>query len=140
MSRAGAERRHDLVARRGHKNRRQGRIDAAHQRFGKLPFKRLFDAALVIAEDGVTVDADLALWIQERKDILGRLPDARRVFTKPDGRFYASGDRFRQRDLARTLRLVARDGAALTDRVSRLARARITGSDEVTAGSGRLPT
>ena len=32
------------------------------------------------------------------------------------------------------------DGAALTDRVSRLARARITGSDEVTAGSGRLPT
>src|SRR5262249_20127043 len=85
-------------------------IGAAHERFGKLPFKRLFDAALVITEDGVTVDPDLASWIQERKDILGRLLDTRRVFTKPDGRFYASGDRFRQLDLARTLRLVARDG------------------------------
>jgi FlaA1/EpsC-like NDP-sugar epimerase len=32
------------------------------------------------------------------------------------------------------------DAAALTDRVSRLARARITESAEVTAGAGRLPT
>jgi gamma-glutamyltranspeptidase / glutathione hydrolase len=88
-------------------------VEAAHRRFGKLPFARLFDPALALAEDGVRIDPDMAQWIAQRKDVLARLPETKRVFTKADGSFYADGDLFRQPDLAQTLRRVARDGAGV---------------------------
>jgi hypothetical protein len=43
---------------------------------------------------------------------LSRLPETRRVFTRADGRFYEGGDRFRQPELAVTLREVAAKGAS----------------------------
>jgi gamma-glutamyltranspeptidase/glutathione hydrolase len=88
-------------------------VEATHRRFGKLPFARLFDPALAVAEDGIRIDPDLAQWIAQRKDVLGRLPETKRVFTKADGSFYADGDLFRQPELAQTLRRVARDGTGV---------------------------
>jgi gamma-glutamyltranspeptidase/glutathione hydrolase len=64
-----------------------------------------------LAEAGFDVDPHLAGSLQYRKDVLSRLPETRRVFTKQDGTFYARGDRFRQPELAATLRQVAAHGA-----------------------------
>ncbi|QIB67010.1 gamma-glutamyltransferase [Kineobactrum salinum] len=86
-------------------------LEAAHRRFGKLPFARLFDAAIELAEDGFIVSAGLARYIDVRKTELARLPETRSVFLKQDGKPYIEGDHFRQPALAETLRRVADEGA-----------------------------
>jgi len=85
-------------------------VQAAHDRFGKLPFASLFDPAIYLAEKGFVVDPVLGGWINMRKDVLSRLPETKRVFTKQDGEFYKPGDLFKQPQLAETLRKIAAQG------------------------------
>jgi len=85
-------------------------VGAAHARFGKLPLARLFKPAIQLAEDGFEIDPMLAGSIQFRKDVLSRLPETRRIFTKENGKLYERGDLFRQPELAATLRAVAAEG------------------------------
>lgn len=86
-------------------------LEEAHRRHGKLPFARLFEAAIELAEEGFSVSPTLARYIETRKDDLARLPETRAIFYKPDGTPYAVGDHFRQAALAETLRRVAAEGA-----------------------------
>ncbi len=86
-------------------------VQASHDRFGKLPFARLVEPSIALAEDGFEVDPLLAGFIAYRKDVLSRLPETKHVFTKGDGAFYSQGDRFRQPELAATLRQVAAKGS-----------------------------
>jgi gamma-glutamyltranspeptidase / glutathione hydrolase len=85
-------------------------LEAAHRRFGKLPFGCLFEPAIYLAEEGFEAGL-LARWIEFRKEVLGRLAETRSVFSKANGEFYQKGDRFRQPELAKTLR---------TDRLEKL--------------------
>jgi gamma-glutamyltranspeptidase / glutathione hydrolase len=85
-------------------------VQAAHSRFGKLPFASLFDPAIYLAEKGFVVYPSLNNWINLRKDVLSRLPDTKRVFTRQDGEFYKAGDLFKQPQLAETLRKIAAQG------------------------------
>jgi gamma-glutamyltranspeptidase / glutathione hydrolase len=87
-----------------------GGVRAAHSRFGKLPFARLFDPAIYLAEKGFVVYPALNYWINMRKDVLSRLPETKRVFTRQDGEFYKAGDLFKQPQLAETLRKIAAQG------------------------------
>ncbi len=87
-------------------------IQAIHDRFGKTPLAKLFKPATELAETGFTVDPLLDYFLKFRKDVLGRLPETRRLFTKQSGEFLAEGDRFRQPELAATLRHVAGGGTA----------------------------
>ena len=86
-------------------------LEAAHRRFGKLAFARLFEAAIELAEEGFTVYPGLARYIDIRKSDLARLPETRSVFFKADGNPYVEGDHFRQPALAETLRCIAKEGA-----------------------------
>ncbi|MBY8825173.1 gamma-glutamyltransferase [Sphingomonas colocasiae] len=86
-------------------------VEAAHRRFGKLPFASLFDPAIHIAEQGMPVTPLLDSVFKFRDKDIRRLPETRATLVKPDGSAYALGDSFRQPALARTLRAVARDGA-----------------------------
>lgn len=87
-------------------------VQSAHDRFGKLPFEEIFAPAIHFADEGFEIPGFLGRMIEDRRDVLARLPEAKRVFTKEDGSFYAAGDHFRQPELAHTLRMVASDGAA----------------------------
>ena len=71
-------------------------VEAAHARFGKLPLARVFAPAIRLAEDGFEIGPSLASYIQFRKDVLSRLPETRKLFTKENGKLYGSGDVFRQ--------------------------------------------
>lgn len=86
-------------------------VQAAHDRFGRLPFGALFDPVIHFAQEGFRVSGALAGRIATNGSILSRLPEARRVFTKGDGELYSEGDWFRQPELAETLRTVATEGA-----------------------------
>ncbi len=85
-------------------------VGAAHQRFGKLPFKALFDPAIHVAEQGIPVTKGLADKFRFRQEDLSRLPATKAIFMKPDGGRYQVGETFKQPALAATLREVASQG------------------------------
>jgi gamma-glutamyltranspeptidase/glutathione hydrolase len=87
-------------------------MQAAHDRFGRLPFKRLFEPAIALADNGEVVGPVMEWWINSKKSVLSRYPETTRIFTRPDGKFLANGDLFRQKELADTLRRVAAQGAS----------------------------
>jgi gamma-glutamyltranspeptidase / glutathione hydrolase len=86
-------------------------VQVAHDRFGKLPFASILDPAIYLADKGFTVDLLLGAFLNSQKEVLTRLPETRRVFTKENGELYKSGDLFKQPQLAETLRKVAAQGA-----------------------------
>jgi len=87
-------------------------VQAAHDRFGKISRQHVFAAAIELAEQGVKVSPMLAGLMQERKPVLSRLAETRRIFTRAGDTFYAKGENFRQPELAKTLHHVADQGAA----------------------------
>lgn len=86
-------------------------VEAAHKRFGKLPFASIFEPAIHVAEEGMPVTAQLETVFKFRDRDIRRLPETRATLVKPDGSAYAEGDLFRQPKLAETLRAVAKQGA-----------------------------
>ena len=85
-------------------------VEAAHRRFGRVPFRSLFEPAIYVADHGMPVTKGLAWFLSLRSQDLKRLPATRAIFTKPDGSDYRAGDTFYQHQLAKTLRAVASDG------------------------------
>jgi gamma-glutamyltranspeptidase/glutathione hydrolase len=89
-------------------------VEAAHDRFGRLPFADLFQPAIDIAENGFPLPGWILDYIRDNWDILGVLPETRNIFLKrPYGlfRMYEPNDIFTQPVLANTLRQVASQGA-----------------------------
>jgi gamma-glutamyltranspeptidase/glutathione hydrolase len=86
-------------------------VEAAHKRFGKLPFASLFGPAIEICGDGMPVNDVLAGQFEFRHNDLARLPETAKTFLKPDGSTYKAGEIFKQPAVAETLKRVAREGA-----------------------------
>lgn len=86
-------------------------VEAAHRRFGRLPFASLFGPAIEIAEVGFRVGPVLGGLLKSKEPLLRKRGGSRRVFVQ-GRRIPGVGEVFRQRDLAQTLRSVARDGAS----------------------------
>lgn len=86
-------------------------VEAAHARFGKLPFKELFEPSIYIAEQGFPITKELADQIEKRREDLARLPATKAIFTDENGEFLGEGDILRQPQLAKTLRAVAKNGS-----------------------------
>jgi len=86
-------------------------VEAAHGRFGRLPFASLWGPAIHYAEAGFEISPYFAQFIEPREDVLTRLPASRDIFTKADGSLVGEGDHLRQPALAETLRRIAAEGA-----------------------------
>jgi gamma-glutamyltranspeptidase len=83
----------------------------AHRQYGRLPFGDLFEEAVRYATEGVHVTARLRGWLERAQPALAAQPTTARIFL-PGGAVPGAGDRLVQRDLARTLDLIARSGRA----------------------------
>lgn len=81
----------------------------AHERFGKLPWDSLFQAAIGYARDGMPVSRSLADWLAQDERILAGHPATEAVFL-PGGRVPREGDRLVQSDLARSFERLASQG------------------------------
>jgi gamma-glutamyltranspeptidase/glutathione hydrolase len=80
-----------------------------HARFGKLPWKDLFQPAIYFAEHGYPVTEMIgAAWAVEREK-LGKDPNAARVFL-PGGEVPKVGQMFRDPQMAAAYRLIAQEG------------------------------
>lgn len=87
-------------------------LAAAQARFGSLPLSAVIAPALALAKGGMEVTPGLAHALHRSAKRLRRWPATAKIFYKPDGGFHAAGERFVQADLARSLELIAKDGAA----------------------------
>lgn len=82
-----------------------------HRRFGRLPLARLVAPAISLANNGFPVYPSLARALFERRSVLAEYPATRAIFLKPDGTPWRAGETLRQKDLAGSLRLIAREEA-----------------------------
>lgn len=78
----------------------------AEKKFGRLTLARVMQPAITLAEQGYTLSADEARMLTDAR--LAGFADSHRIFQR-DGNFYQDGERFRQPELARTLRRIAKN-------------------------------
>ena len=85
-------------------------LEAAHREHGRLPWAKLFEAAIELAEQGFPVSQRLHDMIARDKS-LKTFPAATAYFHGPGGEPLAVGDILINQSLTRTLRLIAEGGA-----------------------------
>lgn len=82
-----------------------------HQKYGKLPWRRLLQPAIRLAGKGIVISDDFAYALDVRRERLSRDPVAAKVLYKADGESYRAGERFVQKDLSWSLQEIAKGGA-----------------------------
>lgn len=88
-------------------------VQAAHNRFGRLPFDQLFVPAIYFAKDGFELTSLNESMMNARADVLSRLPETKKLYTdKSTGKFFQKDQLFKQPELATTLENVSNRGAA----------------------------
>lgn len=105
-------------------------MDAALRRWGsgRWSLGRLLEPAIHYADAGFPISERLAGWFEESAPMLRQWPSAARIYL-PDGRPPRVGEIFTQQDLARSLRMIADEGARtfyegpLAERIAEYSRA-----------------
>ena len=82
----------------------------ALKRHGTITLAEALAAAIRYAEEGFLLGEKLAADIRNYEPLLKAHPPAAKIFFKPGGGCYEAGERFIQKDLAGTLREIARGG------------------------------
>lgn len=82
-------------------------LAAVHRQYGRLPWKTVVAPAIQLAEDGFPVSPRLLAAINQSTLLAD--PTARQIFTRNGTTPLRLGDLLVQRDLARTLKAIARD-------------------------------
>ncbi len=110
-------------------------LELAHRDHGRLPWARLFEPAIALAEQGFPVGARLHALLQSDA-ALRRDPDARALYYGADGAPRPVGSLLRNPEYAAVLRELARSGAArlYEGRLGRFLAATVN-SHPVNAGS-----
>lgn len=85
-------------------------FDLALRRFGTVGWDVLSAPAVKLAEEGFPLSWTMADDFRELEGDWKKYPSSAHTFLKPDGSFYEAGDRWRQPDLAGTLRRIQSEG------------------------------
>jgi gamma-glutamyltranspeptidase/glutathione hydrolase len=85
-------------------------LEHALKRWGTMKLADVIAPSIKLAEQGVVVSPTLAQMMEVEKDNLGKWDSTRAVFFK-DGRPLRAGERLVQKDLAKSMRLIARHGS-----------------------------
>ncbi len=80
-----------------------------HKEHGKLPLSVILAPAIKLAQEGFKIYPELAKALKLRGEILKRFKASRKIFTK-NGKVLKLGDILVQKDLAKTLKTIAKKG------------------------------
>lgn len=83
----------------------------AQRAYGTLPLAKVLAPAIALADKGFAMDYPLVYSLKQAQPRLARHAAARRYFLAADGSAPAVGTQWRQKDLAKTLRRIARHGS-----------------------------
>ena len=78
---------------------------------GTMSRGQVMAPAIALAENGIEVTAGLSESLEALSDRLQKWPSTKKIFFKPDGSAYQPGERLKQPELARSLKLIATQGA-----------------------------
>lgn len=78
----------------------------AERHYGRLGLAKVMQPAIRLASEGYVLSAEEARTLHS--SLLAQFPESKKIFQR-DGRYYAAGERFQQRELARTLLRIAKD-------------------------------
>ena len=87
-----------------------GMLEMAHKKYGKLPWAKLFEPAIKLADNGFPVGPKLARTIKNFTRG-ANMPDIRAHFYHADGTPLAEGEIFKNPEYAASLRVIAAGGA-----------------------------
>lgn len=78
---------------------------------GAIPRQKVFDPAIELAEQGFAIDAIYAERLARHQEVLASFSGSADVLLSPEGDPWPAGHKLVQKDLARTYRQLAREGA-----------------------------
>lgn len=81
-----------------------------HKKFGTLPLEKILQPAIHLAENGFPIYGEFRHALEARAEELRKDPAAKAIFLDPQGQVPPEGSLLLQKDLAKTLRLVAKKG------------------------------
>jgi gamma-glutamyltranspeptidase len=86
-------------------------LDLLYQKYGskKVAWADLIAPAVKLADEGYILDEALPTTIAEGRDAFAKYPESAKIYL-PGGRVPKAGDRFINKDLAETLRILAKEG------------------------------
>ena len=87
-----------------------GMLDAL-ETYGTMSRREVMAPAIKLAARGLPVSFGMAQSIKSSRKQLAADPSSLEYFFKPDGSAYTNGDTLKQKDLARTLKLISKKGA-----------------------------
>lgn len=82
----------------------------AHKTHGRLPWAKLFEPAIALAENGFAVPPRLAIELAQGGQAYASMPDMRALFFSPGGAPLKQSETWRNPKLAQTLRRIAQGG------------------------------
>jgi len=85
-------------------------FEVAHKTFGKLPWKRLFEPSIKLAEHGFKVSKLIGKRLEQGKDFILGNPGFRAIYA-PNGKLLQEGETCVRKNLAKTLKTIAEGGA-----------------------------
>ena len=85
-------------------------MEYALKKWGTMPLSKVLEPAIKLADKGFIVSDVLAQTLKEEKSTLGKWSASKAIFFK-NGEPMKSGDLLVQKDLAKSLRLIAKQGA-----------------------------
>ncbi|VEF00047.1 gamma-glutamyltranspeptidase [Neisseria canis] len=85
-------------------------MEELHKRYGKMPWARLFDMPVKLAEEGFQVSPRMAASIQSNAEHLQRYP-ATAAYFLPNGQALQAGALLKNPEFAATVKTLAKDGA-----------------------------
>lgn len=82
-----------------------------HQKYGRLPWKYLFQPTIKLCKEGHWVSKYLAAALKSKEDDIRSEPTMAEIFVKEDGTIYVEGEYLKRPQLAITLEKIAENGA-----------------------------
>ena len=86
-------------------------MELALEKYGTMTMAQVIEPAIKLAEQGISVTADLATSLAGLKRRIAQWPSSKAIFYRPDGSNFDIGDTLTQKELAHSLKLIKQQGS-----------------------------
>ncbi|MCG9721809.1 gamma-glutamyltransferase [Shewanella sp. Isolate7] len=86
-------------------------MELALEKYGTMTMVQVIEPAIKLAEQGISVTADLATSLAGLKRRIAQWPSSKAIFYRPDGSNFDIGDTLTQKELAHSLKLIKQQGS-----------------------------
>jgi gamma-glutamyltranspeptidase / glutathione hydrolase / leukotriene-C4 hydrolase len=94
-----------------------------HKKYGKLPWKELFEPIIKLCIEGHTVTEYLARVLRVKEKEIKEIPSLREVFVNPEtNNIWVAGDKLKRISLAETMKVIADEGADTVYKMGKIGR------------------